>query len=180
MQVFKHKVFLIALSLFFFFIIIGFTQWKASAQGTNYYSEGPSGGAGGAEWNEQARLPSIENHVAQIIVMAGDFIDGISFVNTYPNRSGLWQSYWHGGTGGNVYPFEIPKGERLVAITGTYGEFVNQIQFITSSGKSSIMYGGTKGPVKYYYRAAPGCEIIGFHGRSGQYLDAIGPIIKCK
>jgi hypothetical protein len=47
----------------------------------------------------------------------------------------------------------------------------------TDKGKT-ITAGGPGGDADYTYEAPPGFEIAGFYGRSGEFVDAIGVVLR--
>ena len=83
---------------------------------------------------------------------------------------------------------KLSAGEYLTAVEGTTGHFgdgpdvvvVTSLTFRTSRGKIYGPYGGsgTGTAAPFSIPAASGC-IVGFWGRSGRLLDAIGVIKLC-
>jgi hypothetical protein len=57
-----------------------------------------------------------------------------------------------------------------------YGQYVDSIRFHTNL-RVSPTYGGSGGGADYYYEAPPGWQIVGFYGRSGAYIDAVGVVL---
>jgi hypothetical protein len=79
-------------------------------------------------------------HVTEVRVKSGALIDSVSFVlsdggvNTY------------GGRGGTDRPsFVLGEGEYIVSVAGRCGAFVDQLQFTSSTGRKSEVYGGPGG-----------------------------------
>eukprot|EP00252_Welwitschia_mirabilis_P024983 TRINITY_DN7643_c0_g1_i3.p1 TRINITY_DN7643_c0_g1~~TRINITY_DN7643_c0_g1_i3.p1 ORF type:complete len:531 (-),score=50.03 TRINITY_DN7643_c0_g1_i3:307-1899(-) len=137
-------------------------------------SLGPWGGNSGSVFDD-----GIYTGVRQIVLCRGA---GISSIQIQYDRNG--QSIWgnrHGGTTSSFkthkivfnYPFEL-----LTAITGYFGTVlmmgptaVKSLTFHTTSAKYGP-YGEEQG-TPFTSKAAEGM-IVGFHGRKGWYLDAIG------
>ena len=77
--------------------------------------------------------------------------------------------------------FSLQQDEYLTSVHGHYGQFkgfvvVRSLKFV-SNLRSYGPYGKEDG-VSFALHAGPGGKIIGFHARSGQFLDAIGTYVK--
>ncbi len=97
-----------------------------------------------------------------------DSIQGLSNTGALPA---------HGGIGGNLATVTWPVGEYLVRSYGFYGAYVGQISFVTNTGRILGPYGTAQGGMNaasFDYRVPAGNEIVGFTGRAGSFLDAIG------
>jgi hypothetical protein len=85
----------------------------------------------------------------------------------------------HGGNAGSSDTIRFASDEYLVGISGKYGEKVDSIRFVTNKEVYGP-YGGPGGDVEYDYNDAkpisPSVTIVGFCGRAGDYIDAIGCI----
>ena len=139
--------------------------------------EGPSGGLGGAPFDELSEVASRPASVHQFAVKAGDLVDGLNV--GYDMGGGKYGfARWHGGTGGLAYTFDLQPGEYVTSVSGTYGRFLNQIRFGTNTGRTSPTFGATSGQVSYSYQAPTGFEVIGLSGRAGDFVDAIGVILR--
>ena len=44
----------------------------------------------------------------------------------------------------------------------------------------AIFVGGPGGTAEYTYEAPPGFEIVGFYGRSGDLVDAMGVVLRAR
>eukprot|EP01018_Ginkgo_biloba_P020972 Gb_08638 [translate_table: standard] len=134
---------------------------------------GPWGGDGGKPWDD-----GVFSGIKQIVVIRGEVIDSIQFEY---DRNG--QSVWsmrHGGSGGdttNRIKFDYPN-EVLTCISGFYcpirdggRKVIRSITLYSSRGKYGPL-GEELG--KFFTSATTGGKIVGFHGKSGAYLDAIG------
>ncbi|KAK9136287.1 hypothetical protein Syun_015617 [Stephania yunnanensis] len=134
---------------------------------------GPWGGDGGRPWDD-----GVFTGVKQIYVTRGDAITSIQIEY---DRSG--QSVWsvrHGGSGTatNKIKFDFPN-EVVICISGYYGNVnkdshvkaIKSLTFHTSRGKYGP-FGEETGT--FFTSTTTEGKIVGFHGRSSMYLDAIG------
>ncbi|OMO75253.1 Mannose-binding lectin [Corchorus olitorius] len=136
---------------------------------------GPWGGDGGRPWDD-----GVYSGIKQIFITKSP--EAICSIQIEYDRNG--QSVWsvkHGGHGGTTthrikldYPHEV-----LICITGYYGsisndeksKFVRSLTFYTSRGK----YGPFGEEIGTYFTSTTTeGKVVGFHGRSSCYLDAIG------
>ncbi|XP_071915390.1 mannose/glucose-specific lectin isoform X1 [Coffea arabica] len=136
------------------------------------FSFGPWGGPGGSPWSYIAT-----DGIKEITLDVGRNIRAISFADAKGFISGTF--------GGNN-PNNIGKEEKitiqwpseyLTSITGTYGDFngllvIYSLSFVTNQKA----YGPFGSPSSGQAFSSPpdGNVIVGFHGRSGWYIDAIG------
>nr|KAJ0226069.1 hypothetical protein LSAT_V11C100007970 [Lactuca sativa] len=138
---------------------------------------GPWGAAGGRPWDD-----GVFSHVKQIRVYLGEslkVICGVQF--KYVKKDGKSVlSQMHGGTRGDkteLVDFDDEK-EYLTGISGFYRPVeVNGITSISFHTNKKIYgpYGQErgKGSVDYTSKSSPG-KVVGFHGRNGDFLIAIG------
>ncbi|KAL9673938.1 hypothetical protein QQ045_030202 [Rhodiola kirilowii] len=140
-------------------------------------SVGPWGGQNGAVWND-----GLYSGIRQLIIIHGVGIDSIQ-IEYDMNGSSVWSTK-HGGNGGtktDKVKFDYPE-EYLTSIHGHYGSlndwspvFVRSITFGTNKktyGPFGIEHG------TFFSLPTNGIKIVGFHGRSGWYIDAIGAHLK--
>ncbi|KAL7618750.1 hypothetical protein Lser_V15G00701 [Lactuca serriola] len=142
---------------------------------------GPWGAAGGKPWDD-----GVFSHVKQIRVYLGEslkVIYGIQF--EYIKRDGnSILSQMHGGTCGDKTKLVDLDGEKeyLTGISGFYGPVVefNGLEGITSitihtNKKMYGPYGQESGEGYVYFTSSssPG-KVVGFQGRNGDFLTAIG------
>uniref|UniRef100_M8BBM4 Uncharacterized protein n=1 Tax=Aegilops tauschii TaxID=37682 RepID=M8BBM4_AEGTA len=106
----------------------------------------------------------------------------MSDVNRIVQRKGkeAWADRW-GGEGGKPSTLSLQQDEYLTSVHGHYGQFkdfvvIRSLTFV-SNLRSYGPYGKEDG-VPFALHAGPGGKIIGFHARSGQFLDAIGTYVK--
>lgn len=167
-------------------VLLGFV-FTQNIMAQRLYGMGPSGGGGGAAYNDQGAIPP-KPVVKYIEICHGDLIDG--FGVEYEQGKGPW----HGGRGGRceIWPedgFRLNEQandfEYITKITGTYGYnnvvgystvLIVGLQFHTNKKRSSKSFGGTGG-IPFIYDAPTGYQIVGFHGRAGHYIDAFGVIL---
>ncbi|TXG69204.1 hypothetical protein EZV62_004139 [Acer yangbiense] len=138
---------------------------------------GPWGGNKGKSWDD-----GLVGGIQQIDVYVGNgAVHAIQCL--YHSKDGnLVLSNRHGGGGASkVYKIELENqsSEYLVGITGFYGpidgncclEVVRSVSFYTNKGK----YGPFGSEVGTFFNSpVSNAKVVGLHGRSGQYLDAIG------
>lgn len=146
--------------------------------GQTYHYQGPSGGTGGVSFTDQ--LPSNQYfELREIAIRAGDRIDGITVAWELADGS-LDNADWKGGYGGDLYNIYLYPGEYLVGVSGTYSSQIDSLQFTTNYGYYGLRYGGYGGVQDFNYRAPEGYEIVGFTGREGDQIDALGVIMRLR
>lgn len=133
---------------------------------------GPWGGEGGRPWDD-----GVYTGVKQIYVMRGAFIGSIQIEYDRGDQS-IWSAR-HGNSGHITHRIKLDyPHEVLTCIYGYYntnrGEgprVLRSITFKSNRGK----YGPFGEEVGAYFSSATTeGKVVGFHGRSGQHLDAIG------
>lgn len=111
----------------------------------------------------------------RIFVHSADLVDGIQFEYVASEgRRGL--SRFAGGVGGWRHAFEVPEGEELCAISGSFGRFLNSLQFHTES-RHSHEYGLPAGE-RFFFEFGGELKFLGFFGREGLYLDSLGVVLE--
>ncbi|XP_039158564.1 mannose/glucose-specific lectin-like [Eucalyptus grandis] len=134
-------------------------------------SIGPFGGQGGNPWHNRD-----STGVRKIIVKCGSAIDSITV--EYDENSSVVQGPKHGGDGGHL-TFEIkldyPR-EYLTSFSGHFGSFfgytiVRSLTFL-SNERTYGPFGEEVG--EHFHFPSIGKKIVGFHGRSGVFLDSLG------
>ncbi|KAI4316863.1 hypothetical protein L6164_024803 [Bauhinia variegata] len=140
-------------------------------------SVGPWGGNGGARWDD-----GIYSTVKQLVIAHGAGIHSLQ-IEYDKKGSSIWSNR-HGGTGGHKndkvkldYPDEF-----LTSIHGYYGSlndggtaFIRSLSF-ESNKKTHGPFGIEQGT--YFSFPTTGGKIVGFYGRCGWHLDAIGVYLK--
>ncbi|GAB2269316.1 Jacalin- lectin 19 [Dionaea muscipula] len=134
---------------------------------------GPWGGQGGTSWDD-----GTYNGVRKITVVYDRCIDSISFV--YDKHGKPVYSPKHGGNGGSKtaeIKLDYPE-EYLVSVSGYYSPVVRGgtpvIRSLTfKSNKRTFGAYGVEEGIPFAF-AMDGGKIIGYRGRSGWFVDAIG------
>ena len=127
------------------------------------------GGPGGAAFVDR---PAAGARVGAVAIGAGAWIDSVGVVYEAPDGR-RYPSARHGGPGGGPCVIALDSDERILAIRGRYGAYVESIQLITSKGTSRVC-GGPGGAAEYRIEVPPNHTVVGFAGRAGAYVDAIG------
>lgn len=126
------------------------------------------GGQGGTIFNDEvpagARLMSIT-------LAGGAVIDSIQCRWQLPNGT-IKEGERHGGSGGSLYPpIVLAKDEVITQVSGRCGTRVDSLTFTTNYRKYGPYGGG--GGSDFVLTPVTGW-VVGFSGRSGGVLDAIG------
>ena len=111
--------------------------------------------------------------ISKIDIWAGNVVDAIQChwrgKASTPAEGMAVSGVKHGGNGGTKYTFELEPGEYIVRIKCMVGIRVDSIAIETSQ-KTSTIFGGTGGDRKCILSG----PVIGFYGREGVVMDAIG------
>lgn len=135
---------------------------------------GPAGGAGGAPFYDVC-------DPAGVVVRSGWWIDAVQLVC----RDGGYGPH-RGGYGGGEHVFYLEPGERILGIQGTHhgeaGGYLYSLQLITDRRLSPV-YGnggpiGRRGYYAFRFDVPPGADFVGFHGRAGSFVDALGIVFR--
>ncbi|EEE64302.1 hypothetical protein OsJ_19139 [Oryza sativa Japonica Group] len=154
-------------------------NWQSikSSDGKSPIVVGPWGGTGGYPWDD-----GVYSTVRQVIITHGAAIDSIRIEYDLKGSS-VW-SETHGSTDGGSETDKVKldfPDEILVSVSGYYGSVCGTpviIRSLTFQSNRSI-YGpfGTEDGTPFSLPVSSG-KIIGFHGRSGSYLNSIGFYLK--
>ncbi|MEO8135639.1 MAG: jacalin-like lectin [Betaproteobacteria bacterium] len=126
------------------------------------------GGPGGTAFVDR---PPAGVRIGAIAIQAGGWIDSVGVV--YETSDGRrYASQRHGGSGGGPCVITLEPDERILAIQGHHGAFIESIQLITTRRQSRIC--GRPGGAQYRIDVPPNHSVVGFAGRAGLYVDAIG------
>ncbi|RDX69341.1 Jacalin-related lectin 3, partial [Mucuna pruriens] len=138
---------------------------------------GPWGGKGGYRWDD-----GVYSTVRQLVIVHGEGIDSIQ-IEYDKQGSSIW-SLKYGGSGGpkiDKIKLDYPD-EFLTSIGGYYGSlsqwgpiYIRSLSF-ESNKKLYGPFGVEQGT--YFSLPMTGAKIVGFHGRYGWHLDAIGVNLK--
>ncbi|KAK4732603.1 hypothetical protein R3W88_025591 [Solanum pinnatisectum] len=131
------------------------------------------GGSGGGHWNYRPK-----GVVKQIVVKHGLIIDSIMFKSIEEN--GVMESKTFGGSGGHLTTeinIDSPS-EYLTGLSGTYGLYGPYLVIKSIKLHTNLSHHGPMGSVietdTNFSFIMQGGVVVGFHGFSGLFLDAIG------
>uniref|UniRef100_A0A3Q7I7H5 Jacalin-type lectin domain-containing protein n=1 Tax=Solanum lycopersicum TaxID=4081 RepID=A0A3Q7I7H5_SOLLC len=131
------------------------------------------GGSGGSHWNYRPK-----GVVKQIVVRHGLIIDAIMFKSIEENGV-MKSSKTFGGSGGKLTEINIDSpSEYLTGLSGTYGLYGPYLIIKSIKVHTNLSHHGPMGSVietdTNFSFIMQGGVIVGFHGFSGLFLDAIG------
>ncbi|GJM94563.1 hypothetical protein PR202_ga11220 [Eleusine coracana subsp. coracana] len=132
-------------------------------------------GGGGGELHDIAVAP---HRLDSIVIRCDWAVDAISFTYTAIDGTSHKAGQW-GGSGGRKREVKLGETEFIKEISGTYGPFeghagiVRSLTFVTNVGKHGP-FGNSKEGTPFIVPLQNGGRVVGFFGRSGQLLDAIG------
>jgi hypothetical protein len=129
-----------------------------------------AGGRGGTAFSD-SKVP-LGARVAEVRLWIGDFIDAVQMTYVLPGGR-ILEGARHGGSGGRPYVFRLETNEYITGISGRYGDNIDSL-VIQTNRRTSQSYGGRGGSRNYRISVPAGYQAVGFTGRAGQYLDAIG------
>jgi hypothetical protein len=154
----------------FLFLIWLIPAIELSVHGQEPRPTNMAGGRGGIPFNDM-QVPS-SARVAEIRVFSGDAVDSVQMVYALPGDR-LTVGPRHGGTGGQMNTFRLDSDEYIIGISGRYGIYVDSLTIHTNK-RTSPAYGGGGGDRDYRIDVERGSQAIGFLGRAGDFIDAIG------
>jgi hypothetical protein len=135
---------------------------------------GPSGGTGGEEFADDI-LPQ-DCEVVEVHIYAQQQVHAVQIIHeTCEGRRHPFPV--HGSPTGMPHVLRLAADEFIVGIKGQFGTQVDSI-CITTNKQVSPVFGREGGNVAYLYETSPGSEIVGFYGRAGAALDAIGVVVR--
>ncbi|OEL30474.1 Mannose/glucose-specific lectin [Dichanthelium oligosanthes] len=155
-------------------------EQKAMEQEAGLTKIGPWGGTEGTAHHMDDKP---EPHLLEsIAIRCGVVIDSIAF--SYSDHSGSQHTIgpW-GGPGGNAYLIRLQPLEFVQGISGTFGPFgtsanvITSLTIATSQGRGYGPFGQGGGTPFNLPVGSDGC-IVGFFGRAGSYLEAIGAYVQ--
>jgi hypothetical protein len=133
----------------------------------------PAGGSGGADFADDAIAPSAK--VREVHIRSGAYVDAIQIVHEVAGVTNPMPI--HGGNGGALHVFSLDPDEYIIGIGGRWGKYVDSI-YIQTNKQTSPLYGRNNTENTYYFQAPEGSEIVGFFGRAGALVDAIGALAR--
>ena len=135
---------------------------------------GPSGGIGGEEFSDDVSVQDCQ--VLEVHIYADQRVRAVRI--THETIDGDHHPFpLHGQAVGDGYSLKVAKDEFITGISGRFGASVDSIR-IQTNRQTSPLLGGEGGSAAYHYEAPPGTEIVGFWGRAGDTLNAIGVIFR--
>lgn len=145
--------------------------WTAAAMLSTAAQAQPAsvvGGPGGAAFADQ---PPGGVRLGAVALRTGELIDAIAAVVVRPDGQRI-PLQLHGGPGGAPRVFALQDGEHLIAMRVWSGQIVEAVQFETNRRQSPV-YGNPRSAMQRLV-VPPGAEVVGFVGRAGLYVDALG------
>ncbi|WCJ35247.1 Jacalin-related lectin 3 [Euphorbia peplus] len=140
----------------------------------NSWASGPWGGEGGKGWDD-----GIFHGIKKIFLAKGESIYCIQ-IEYDRNGQSVWSARHGGGSEGtsHMIKFDYPR-EIVTSVSGYHGSYtgddynsvIRSLTFLTNKGK----YGPFGEEVGTFFTSSKTQgKVVGFHGRSGCYLNAIG------
>lgn len=129
-----------------------------------------AGGSGGSAFSD-SEIP-FRSRISEIRIRCGAFIDSIQAIYTLQEGT-LFEGPVHGGSGGRSFVFRLDQDEYVTGISGRYGSNIDSIVIITNK-RTSQKFGGNGGDRNFKIDVPSNSQAVGFIGRSGEYLDALG------
>lgn len=129
-----------------------------------------AGGRGGTAFSD-SELPA-GARIQAVRVYSGELIDAVQAVYVLPDgRTVDGQRF--GGRGGQVSVFKLDSDEYITELSGRHGDSIDSLRIHTNK-RTSQLFGGRGGNRDFRVTVPSGSQAIGFAGRAGQYVDAIG------
>lgn len=129
-----------------------------------------AGGSGGSAFSD-TQIP-FGARISEIRVNVGKLVDGIQAIYILPDGS-VYEGPHYGGSGGNTQVFRLETNEYVTGISGRHGDYIDSLKIHTNR-RTSVQFGGSGGRQEYRIDIPSGNRAVGFIGREGRYLDAIG------
>jgi hypothetical protein len=149
----------------------------ASFPATAQWYQGPSGGAGGYDFDEW--MDGRQGQISSIGILEEDGPIKCLRINVTPksdkNLSYGSCPWWNAQAQpeSGLKMFHLADDEYILGVAGGYDDHINSIRFWTNK-RASPRYGELRGKYSFGYTAPSGQMIVAFIGRSGENLDAIG------
>jgi hypothetical protein len=129
-----------------------------------------AGGGGGSAFSDRDIPPGAR--ITEIRVFSSKRIEGIQAVYHLPNGRTA-DGPLRGGSGGRRSIVRLDPDEYIIRISGRCGDIIDSL-VIQTNRRTSQQFGGRGGNQDYNIEVPARHEAVGFAGRAGQYLDAIG------
>ncbi|KAF8694031.1 hypothetical protein HU200_038481 [Digitaria exilis] len=138
---------------------------------------GPWGGNGG----NSCDIKVIPRHLESVTICSGTVINALAFSYWDINGKRQTTQFW-GGILGNANTVLLEASEYLIEVCGTSGPFIDVSEVITSltlvtNVRSYGPFGEPQG-TPFCTRVKKNSSIVGFFGRSGNHLDAVGVYVR--
>lgn len=144
---------------------------------SSLYGSSQLGGRGGTAFLD--KVP-VGGRLSKVDIRCGGYIDSIQATYIVDGAPQLGPQF--GGNGGELRTLNIGADEYIESIKARVGEFIDGLQFTLRDTKTNAtrvwpgvgqFVGGTGGH-EDEISAAPGMRVVGFWGRCGLYVDALG------
>jgi hypothetical protein len=136
---------------------------------SDFIPYGPEGGYGGVLFRLEP--PDVNYRVKRITISSGDVLYSIKVEWEHEKNTRESQC---GGIGGSETTFELADDEKIQEVKVWYESYVNSVTIITNNQTYNIG-GGNRGRFSNFV-VPVGEEFLGFIGRSGDFIDALGII----
>ncbi|KAJ0252729.1 Jacalin-like lectin domain-containing protein [Hirschfeldia incana] len=138
---------------------------------------GPMGGNMGEAFDDGA----FDGVKKITVAVEGNGYNCISYIKIEYEKNGKLDTREHGTIRGDLKEFSVDyPDEYITSVGGRYDHvggyeavLIKSLIFKTNTGKASPVFGGTTG-TEFMLESKNGGKLLGFFGRSGQALDAIG------
>ncbi|CAN6827562.1 unnamed protein product [Brassica oleracea var. botrytis] len=135
---------------------------------------GPLGGDKGKTFDD-----GVLNGVKKVTIGADEY--SITYIKIEYENNGKVETREHGTNRGELKEFSVAyPNEYITAVGGSYKHIFNydttlvkSLYFTTSKGSTSPLFGELKG-TEFEFKDENGGNLVGFHGRGGYAIDAIG------
>lgn len=133
---------------------------------------GPWGGNGGTAQD----ITEVPRRLESITVCSGTVVDSIAF--SYTDHTGQKRTAGRlGGSGGNPNTIQLASSEFVKEVSGTFATFqgcnvITSLKFVTNV-KTYGPFGQGNG-TPFTVPVQDNSSVVGFFGRGGTYLDAVG------
>ncbi|KAK2636760.1 hypothetical protein Ddye_031552 [Dipteronia dyeriana] len=135
---------------------------------------GPWGGPGGVAWDYN---PGSDSSIVEIVISHGDVVDSVAFKSFNSATGQTVSSGRHGGNGGVSDTISIDgSGEYLNLISGTTLDYFGNVVVESLTFHTNLTTYGPFGLTTGSAFEIPmeNGKIVGFFGRAGDFLDALG------
>jgi hypothetical protein len=128
------------------------------------------GGSGGSAFSDEV-VPR-GARISEVRVRSGDKVISIQAIYTLLDGR-LLEGPVHGGDGGSLHVFSLAPDEYFTGLSGRSGKSIHSVSIRTNKHTSQV-FGGNGGASVFDVNVPAEKAAIGFHGRCGSSLNAIG------